>query len=115
MIEDYSYNGCPVIELKDLERAKLSLPRRDTVNKLTKSDTFTVVLDGNEETFVMFDWDEKINKWRLRNRLVIDLNITPNYRCKDCWEKRALSETEHTVNLEVTRKKCNVCGIVTNI
>lgn len=115
MIEDYSHGFCPVIEIKDFERAKLSLPTRKIVNDTTKSDTFTVFLDGDEEKFVMFDWDVKADKWRLRNRLVVDVNISPKYRCKGCWEKRALSETEHIVNKEVTKKKCKICQTVSDI
>jgi hypothetical protein len=119
MIENYSYNGCPVIEIADFERAKLSLPNRKTVNNKTKSDTFTVFLDGNEEKFVMFDWDEKANRWRLRNRLVVDVNVTPKYHCSECSEriyfgKKAMI-TDHIVNLEVTKKKCKVCNTVSDI
>lgn len=126
MIEDYSHNLCPVIEIADFERAKLSLPSRERVNKETKSDTFTVFLDGNEEKFVMFDWDQTANRWRLRNRLVVDVNITPQYICKICTSTNQTTNgsitltgipkiTEHTVNLQVTKKRCNVCKTVSDI
>lgn len=121
MINDYSHNGCPVIEIADFERAKLSLPNRATVNSKTKSDTFTVFLDGNEEKFIMFDWDEKANRWRLRNRLVVDVGINPRYCCEVCTDKNKISGkfnpiyTDHVVNLEVTKKKCKVCNTVSDI
>jgi len=110
MIEGYSVNLCPVIEIKDLERAMLSLPTRDKVNKDTKSDTFTVFLDGNEEKFVLFDWDEKANKWKVRNRIVIDIGVNLRSFCDKCNSVR-----EYVVNLQVTKKKCKVCGTVTDI
>lgn len=126
MIEDYSHNACPVIEIADFERAKLSLPTREQVNKQTNSDTISIFLDGREDKFVTFDWDVHSNRWRLRNRLVVDVNITPQYVCKVCSEKHTVTSgnttvyglpkvTDHVVNKEVTKKKCKVCNTVSDI
>jgi hypothetical protein len=109
MIEEYSYNACPVIEEVDLKRAILALPKREVVNVLTKSDTYSVFLDGNEEKFVTFDWDEKAKGWRLRNRLVFPIK-QPEYHCNICSKV-----TEHIINKDVTRKKCKICSTVTDI
>ena len=49
MIENYSKNLCPVIEIEDLQRAYLYLPDRVKVNTETKSDTHIVLLDGDED------------------------------------------------------------------
>jgi hypothetical protein len=120
MIKDYSKNACPVIELHDLQRAILRLPNRLKVNQDTKSDTYVVTFDGDEEKFIMFDWDDKANQWRLRNKIVFKVNDGIKwYFCSVCSKessaKGIFKDTEHIINKDVTKKKCKICGTITNI
>jgi hypothetical protein len=107
---------CPIITIEQYQRAILILPSRQECNDTTRSDTFSVFLDGNEDTFVMFDWSEEGNGWRLRNKLVAKPNIAPMYECPTCKAKGgAHVKSIHVINKTVTKKKCLVCETVTNL
>lgn len=110
MIEDYTINACPVIELEDLIRAELYLPSREKVNAETKSDTHVVLLDGDEEKHVVFDWDEEVDGWKLRNKLIVWPN--DGIILDDCT---TCGMVDHRVNKIVNRKKCMKCNVVTDL
>lgn len=102
---DYSWNLCPVINEEDYNRAKLALKPRELINKVTKTDTQIVTFDGNEETFVMFDWDEKAGGWRLRNKLITKVyNQEVTKECKNCNKT-----TKQDVNNTLTKVRCKTC------
>lgn len=110
MIEDYTKNACPVIEEEDLDRAILFLPDLDRVTSETKSETHIVLLDGDEDKNVIFDWDDEAEGWRLRNKVI----YYPNngrviYDCTTC------GEMEHIVNKTVTKKKCIKCNVISDL
>lgn len=111
MIENYSKNLCPVIEIEDLQRAYLYLPDRVKVNAETKSDTHIVLLDGDEDKAVIFDWDEIAEGWRLRNKIVVWPN---NGEIIDDCDKCGKG-VDHIVNRTVNRKKCKKCNVITDI
>ncbi|MFO0418210.1 MAG: hypothetical protein ACK53T_02275 [Planctomycetota bacterium] len=104
-------NLCPVIEIEDLQRAYLYLPSKEKVNAETKSDTHIVLLEGDEDKAVIFDWDDMAEGWRLRNKVVLwpnDGDIIDD--CEKCGKG-----IDHIVNKIVTKKKCKKCGLITEL
>jgi hypothetical protein len=101
-------NGCSIIEPIELLKAVRNLPSRDKVNGETKTDTLEVVIDVENENSVLFDWDEKCNGWRLRNRIVfIPNNGYHNRECKVCK-----THTRHIINKNLDKLKCLTCNTV---
>jgi len=108
---DYIKNGCPVIDEDVFNRVILRLPSREEVNEKTKSDTHIIILDGDEDKHVIFDWDEEADGWRLRNKVIAypnNGNITSE--CTTCKKV-----TDQIVNNDITKKKCKVCSTITPI
>lgn len=102
-------NGTIIIEKDDLLKAILNLPNRAKVNNETKSDTHEVTFENGEA--VLFDWDEKCNGWRLRNRIVFPVNDGKHsIFCNTCNKV-----TTHIVNKIVTKYKCLTCNTIKDV
>jgi len=107
----YTWNAVPVIEVDDYWKAILYLPNIEKARIDNKCDTYIVLLDNDEDKAIMFDWDETLDGWRLRNKLVVSANdgVVTN-DCVNCGK-----DVDHIVNKALTKLRCIKCSSIVDV